>query len=114
MTDIIARLNAVILAYNEQPIGDSRRTDLHNLFLGMVAGLERGEWTRDELIELIDAAVADAKLPCGQAYTMDGHYLWRHGRALTWEEAHRDYETTRDGYVLWDDDGQAVRKQYPW
>jgi hypothetical protein len=34
-------------------IENSRRTALHNLYEDMVAGLERGEWTRDDLIKLV-------------------------------------------------------------
>jgi hypothetical protein len=56
MAGIIERLNADIAAYNAQPIEGPWRTDLHALFLDIVAGLGREEWTRDELIELLDHA----------------------------------------------------------
>jgi hypothetical protein len=56
MAGIIERLNADIAAYNAQPIEEPWRTDLHALFLDIVAGLDREEWTRDDLIELLDHA----------------------------------------------------------
>jgi hypothetical protein len=56
---ITDRLKADIAAYNAQPFERSRRTDLHELFLDLVDGLERDEWSRADIIELLDAAVAE-------------------------------------------------------
>jgi hypothetical protein len=60
-TTILDRLNADIAAYNERSLAiGPHRTDLHELYFDLVAGLERGEWTRDELIKLVDAAAVQA------------------------------------------------------
>ena len=40
---IIDRLDADITAYNAQPIENPHRTDLHNLYLALIAGLDREE-----------------------------------------------------------------------
>lgn len=65
MADIIERLKADIAAYNEHPLEiEPHRTDLHELFLDMVAGIERGEWTCSDLVLLAQQALFRAKPKC--------------------------------------------------
>jgi hypothetical protein len=56
---IMEQLDADIDAKNNAPWEPPHRdTDLLNLWYEIVAGLERQEWSRDELVELVDRAVS--------------------------------------------------------